>query len=134
MKLSLVAYVATLVVFLALDALWLGLVAKNFYQSQIGELMLTEPKLVAAAVFYPMYIVGVVLFIVHPALSAQSLARAAVFGGLYGLFAYGTYDLTNLATLKGWTLQMVVVDMAWGLAATALASAAGYAAANAWGT
>jgi uncharacterized membrane protein len=80
-----------------------------------------------------MYIVGVVLFVIHPALDAHSVVRAALLGSLYGLFAYGTYDLTNLATLKGWSLQMVLADMAWGFVATAVASAAGYTAANTWG-
>jgi uncharacterized membrane protein len=133
MKASAVAYGASLIVFLALDAAWLGLVAKDFYQSQIGSLMLDPPNLVAAAVFYPMFVVGIVLFVIHPALEAQSLGRAILFGGLYGLFAYGTYDITNLATIKGWTLAMVLVDMGWGLVVTACAAAAGYAAAHALG-
>ncbi len=131
MKVSVIAYVATLVVFLALDATWLGLVARDFYQSQVGSLMLEKPNFVAAALFYPLYIVGVVVFVVHPALAAQSIWRAAVLGAGFGLIAYGTYDLTNLATLKGWTLNMVLVDMAWGFVATAVAAAAGTAITNA---
>jgi uncharacterized membrane protein len=126
MKVSVIAYATTLVVFLALDAAWLGLVARAFYQSQVGALMLEQPNFIAAAVFYPMYIVGVVLFVVHPALDAQSLLRAIVYGAAFGIIAYGTYDLTNLATLKGWTLKMVLVDMLWGMVATPLAAAAGY--------
>ncbi|MGA2548571.1 MAG: DUF2177 family protein [Burkholderiaceae bacterium] len=130
MKVWVLAYVTTLVVYLALDATWLGLVAKQFYQSEIGNLMAAEPNLVAAAAFYLSYVVGVVVFVVRPALTRRSATRAILAGALFGLLAYGTYDLTNLATLKGWTVTMTVVDMSWGLFATAFSAGVAYAVAR----
>lgn len=121
-----IAYISTAVVFFALDYLWLTRIAIGFYREQIGSLMLASPNFAAAGVFYLFYVVGVVYFAVMPAVSAGSLATALINGALLGLLAYGTYDMTNLATLKGWSLQMSLVDMAWGAFLTATAAAAGY--------
>ncbi len=121
-----IAYISTAVVFFALDYLWLTRIAIGFYREQIGSLMLASPNFAAAGVFYLFYVVGVVYFAVMPAVSAGSLVTALINGVLLGLLAYGTYDMTNLATLKGWSLQMSLVDMAWGAFLTATAAAAGY--------
>lgn len=121
-----IAYISTAVVFFALDYLWLTRIAIGFYREQIGSLMLASPNFAAAGVFYLFYVVGVVYFVVMPAVSAGSLVTALINGALLGLLAYGTYDMTNLATLKGWSLQMSLVDMAWGAFLTATAAAAGY--------
>lgn len=121
-----IAYISTAVVFFALDYLWLTRIAIGFYREQIGSLMLASPNFAAAGVFYLFYVVGVVYFAVMPAVSAGSLVTAVINGALLGLLAYGTYDMTNLATLKGWSLQMSLVDMAWGAFLTATAAAAGY--------
>lgn len=121
-----IAYISTAVVFFALDYLWLTRIAIGFYREQIGSLMLASPNFAAAGVFYLFYVVGVVYFAVMPAVSAGSLVTALINGALLGLLAYGTYDMTNLATLKGWSLQMSLVDMAWGACLTATAAAAGY--------
>ncbi|MFL0694795.1 MAG: DUF2177 family protein [Agrobacterium tumefaciens] len=121
-----IAYISTAVVFFALDYLWLTRIAIGFYREQIGNLMLASPNFAAAGVFYLFYVVGVVYFAVMPAVSAGSAVTALVNGALLGLLAYGTYDMTNLATLKGWSLQMSLVDMAWGAFLTATAAAAGY--------
>jgi uncharacterized membrane protein len=121
-----IAYTSTAVVFFALDYLWLTRIAIGFYREQIGSLMLASPNFAAAGVFYLFYVVGVVYFAVMPAVSAGSLVTALINGVLLGLLAYGTYDMTNLATLKGWSLQMSLVDMAWGAFLTATAAAAGY--------
>ncbi|MBB5275916.1 putative membrane protein [Rhizobium rosettiformans] len=121
-----IAYISTAVVFFALDYLWLTRIAIGFYREQIGSLMLASPNFTAAGVFYLFYVVGVVYFAVMPAVSAGSLVTALINGALLGLLAYGTYDMTNLATLKGWSLQMSLVDMAWGAFLTATAAAAGY--------
>lgn len=121
-----IAYISTAVVFFALDYLWLTRIAIGFYREQIGSLMLASPNFAAAGVFYLFYVVGVVYFAVMPAASAGSLVTALINGALLGLLAYGTYDMTNLATLKGWSLQMSMVDMAWGAFLTATAAAAGY--------
>lgn len=121
-----IAYISTAVVFFALDYLWLTRIAIGFYREQIGSLMLASPNFAAAGVFYLFYVVGVVYFAVMPAVSAGSLVTALINGALLGLLAYGTYDMTNLATLKGWSLPMSLVDMAWGAFLTATAAAAGY--------
>ena len=123
-----VAWAATFVVMLAIDALWLGVVAKGLYQQGLGHLMAAEPKLGFAAVFYLLYPVGLVFFAVLPGAEAQTLARTALLGALCGLFAYGTYDLTNLSVMKGWPLGLSLIDMAWGTFASGIAAMAGGAA------
>lgn len=121
-----IAYASTAVVFFALDYLWLTRIAIGFYRQNIGELLLATPNLAPAGLFYLFYVVGLVYFAVLPALTTQSIVTVAVNGALLGLLAYGTYDMTNLATLKGWSLSVSIVDMAWGAFLSATASAAGY--------
>lgn len=116
MKLKL--YLLTLLVFLGLDSLWLGLVAPKFYQSQIGHLMAETPNLAAAAVFYLLFIGALVYFVIEPSLRVGTVREAAVRGALFGLVTYATYDLTNLATLRDWPLLVTVIDLAWGTALT----------------
>lgn len=120
------AFVAALVAFGICDFAWLGFVAKNFYQGQIGPLLLEKPNLAAAAIFYPLYTAGVVFFCIEPALAQGSWLRATACGMLLGLLAYGTYDLSNLATLKGWTVSLVVVDILWGIAVSGIAATVGF--------
>lgn len=120
------AFVAALVAFGICDFAWLGFVAKNFYQGQIGPLLLEKPNLAAAAIFYPLYTGGVVFFCIEPALAQGSWLRATACGMLLGLLAYGTYDLSNLATLKGWTVSLVVVDILWGIAVSGIAATVGF--------
>ena len=129
----LAAYAATAVAFLAIDLLWLGVIAKSFYRDGIGHLMADPPNLMAAGVFHLLYPLGVMLFAVAPnawlggTASAAELpfSRAVIAGALFGFFAYATYDLSNLATLRGWPLRLSLVDIAWGTAVTAAAAAAG---------
>ena len=123
MKKALIAYVATLVTFLLLDGIWLGLLMAPTYRELLGSLMLEKPLLLPAAVFYCLYVIGCVVFVVLPALSWQ---RAAKLGALLGLVAYGTYDLTNWATLRDWSVQVSLMDWAWGTVATAVACTVGY--------
>ena len=123
MKKPLIAYVATLLTFLLLDGIWLGLLMAPTYRELLGSLMLEKPLLVPAAVFYGLYVIGCVVFVVLPALSWQ---RAAKLGALLGLVAYGTYDLTNWATLRDWSVQVSLLDWAWGTVATAVACTVGY--------
>ena len=120
-------YLLTLVILLALDALWLGVIAPPFYQSQIGFLMAASPNWGAAGAFYLLFVAGLVVFVISPGVSpgieAGTPSRTAWRGAFFGLVAYATYDLTNLATLDRWPLLLTVVDMAWGTclcAATAL--------------
>jgi uncharacterized membrane protein len=107
-------YLLTVPVFFAIDMVWLGVVAKGFYQSRLAHLM-GDINWPAAIIFYLTYIVGILVFAVVPALGAQSLMKALVFGALFGFFTYATYDLTNLATLKNWPMSVVVVDIIWGI-------------------
>lgn len=130
----LVAYIAALVAFCILDFIWIGFVARGFYQAQVGTLLLAPPKWGVAALFYALYVVGVVIFAVLPALEAGSWPRALVLGALFGFFCYATYDLTNFATLKGWTWPMAAVDILWGVVITATCATAGYLAARTIGT
>ena len=120
-----VAYIATAVVFCGLDFLWLGFVAKGYYQSQVGALLLDKPNLGVAALFYGLYIVGVLLFAVLPALDAGAWGKALLQGALFGFFAYATYDLTNQATLRVWSTTVTLADIGWGVLLTAVGASAG---------
>jgi len=119
-------YIPTLVVFLAIDAVWLTLIAKNFYTKYIGHLMSAQPNLIPALIFYLLYIVGLVIFVIQPALEQDSLMKVLALGALFGLCAYATYDLTNVATLKNWPYIVVFVDLAWGMTVTTIVSVAGF--------
>ncbi|MGJ8571340.1 MAG: DUF2177 family protein [Hoeflea sp.] len=120
------AWAGTAVFLLAIDAVWLGVVAKGFYARQLGDLMLDQPKLSFAAIFYVMYSAVAVLLASAPAFRSGSLTDALMLGAILGFAAYGTYDITNLSTLKNWPLMMSLVDMAWGTLLTAAASAVGF--------
>ena len=126
MKLYAIAFVSTAVVFLALDFVWLGVIAKDFYRSQLGPLLLEKPLLGVAVAFYLLYAIGIVTFAVAPALTADSWLWAMTAGAFFGLVAYSTYDLTNLATLRGWSINLALVDIAWGACVTSVASMAGF--------
>ncbi|MBN8746105.1 Uncharacterised protein [Xylophilus ampelinus] len=128
----LIAWAATFVVMLVIDLLWLGVIAKGIYQQGMGALMAPQPRLPAAAAFYLLYPVGLVVFAVLPGADAGSVLRAALTGALFGLFCYGTYDLTNMAVVRGWPVGLSLLDMAWGTLASGVASAAGAAALLAW--
>jgi uncharacterized membrane protein len=126
----LAAYGGAAAVFFALDFLWLSVVAIGFYRAEIGPLLLDKFNLAPAGIFYLFYVAGIVGFAIVPALNAQSWLWALVAGVALGLVAYGTYDMSNLATLKGWSAQLSIVDMLWGGALTGVASVAGYWAAR----
>lgn len=121
-----VAYLATAVVFFGVDFIWLSTMTASFYRSRMGELLVDQPNFVAAGLFYFVYVAGVVYLAVVPAVSGGSFVTALVSGAVLGLVAYGTYDMTNLATLKNWSLSLSVVDMAWGTFLTSLAATCGY--------
>ena len=122
-----IAYIATAVVFFGLDFIWLSRVAVGFYKSKIGPLMLEKPNFAAAGIFYLFYIAGIVYFSVAPALSGGDWTTAMISGAILGFIAYGTYDMTNLSTLKNWSLSMSIVDVIWGTVLTSVAATAGYA-------
>ena len=120
------AYFFTAATFLSLDLIWLGFVAKDFYFNRIGDLLAQPFNIPAAVIFYLLYIVGIMIFAMHPALSAGSWRTALILGGLFGFFCYATYDMTNLATLKDWSVSLVIVDIIWGTLLTASATTVGY--------
>ncbi len=122
------AYIAAGLVFAGLDALWLAVLAVQMYQDSFGDMLLETPNMTAAVVFYALYLLGIVFFVVKPALASGSWKTALVHGLLFGLIAYATYDLTNLATLKGFPANVVLPDLAWGMFVTTVAGFAGWAA------
>jgi uncharacterized membrane protein len=107
-------YAIALPVFFAIDMVWLGLVAKGFYAKQIGSLLKSDVNWTAAILFYLLFIIGLVVFVIAPAVEKNSLVHAVLFGALFGLVCYATYDLTNLALTKDWPLFVTIVDLAWG--------------------
>lgn len=123
MRKNLLPYLAALVVLLALDALWLGWIATDWYDTATGHLAAEVPSLVAAAAFYLIFPVGVMVFVVQPG-EAQRRREVAVRGALFGFFAYATYNLTNLATLADWPVYISLIDITWGSVVTAAAAVA----------
>jgi uncharacterized membrane protein len=126
---ALYAALATALAFSALDATWLGFASGDTYIRDIGAIMLPSPRWDAAILFYFVYLAGTLIFVVLPH-GSKGIAATAIRGALFGFVAYSTYDLTNLATLEAFTWRLSLIDMAWGTTATALASAAGAAAAR----
>jgi uncharacterized membrane protein len=122
------AYFATAVVMIALDILWLGVIAKPLYQQGIGHLMADKPIIWAAVLFYVIYAGGLMMFAVAPNGSSTAWGKTLLTAALFGFVAYATYDLSNLATLKNWPVGMTLLDMAWGSAISALSAAGGKAA------
>ena len=121
-----VAYIATAVVFLGLDAIWLSKIALGMYRQELGSLLLDKPNLPIAAGFYLLYVVGIVVLAIVPALSEGGWVKALLLGAVLGLVAYGTYDITNLSTLKGWSTRLALIDIAWGTALSAVSAAIGF--------
>jgi uncharacterized membrane protein len=107
-------YLTTLAIFLSVDAVWLIFIAKNFYAKHLGYLMKSDVNFIAAGLFYLLFIFGLVILAIQPALKEQSWTKALLLGALLGLVSYGTYDLTNLATIKDWPLIVTIVDLIWG--------------------
>lgn len=122
-------YAVALTSFMLIDLLWLGVIARSFYRSQLGHLMRADVNWAAAVGFYLVFVVGIVVLVVWPAMERESLGQALLLGALFGLVTYAAYDLTNLATLEGFPPRMVVVDLVWGTALCAGVSAITYLAA-----
>ena len=109
-----------------LDFIWLGFIAKKLYYSEMGKILLEKPNMIPALLFYVIYVVGVVIFVVNPALREGSWQYALGYGALFGLVAYATYDLTNLATMKDFSTKVVVIDLLWGRFSTAVVADGAY--------
>ena len=124
------AYLGTALTMLVLDAVWLTQMSPRLYQPRIGELLAAKPSLPPAVVFYLLYIAGIVLLAVLPALREGGWKRLLVHAAAFGLVAYATYDLTNQATLKTWSTTITILDMAWGTFITTVSASAGFAAAR----
>jgi len=114
MKLILIAYASAVIAFLVIDGLWLGLIARQFYADQLGSLLRSPFWVLPAAVFYLFYTAGLVFLAVRPLQPEISISSVAIYGAIVGAMAYGTYDMTNLSTIKDWPVLMSVVDMIWG--------------------
>ncbi|MFN4143285.1 DUF2177 family protein [Aestuariivirga sp.] len=118
-----VLWFAAAILFLAIDMAWLLWLGRSLYVSEIGEILRQPPNLWAAAAFYLLYVTGMLVMVIWPAVQAQSALQGLLYGALLGLIAYGTYDLTNLAVMKGFTARIAIIDMIWGTALTASVSA-----------
>ena len=119
-------YLIALPVFLGIDMIWLTLIAKNFYAKHIGYLMAKNPNLPAAFIFYLLFIAGLIVFVIAPALDKKIWTHALIMGAFFGLITYATYDLTNLATIKNWPLIITIVDLIWGMTLSASVSVVTY--------
>lgn len=119
-------YVLSAVTMLALDLLWLGVIAPPLYKREVGTLMRAQPNIAAAALFYAIYLVGVNVFVLQSLPAGATRVDAALRGAAFGFVAYATFDLTALAVLNGWTPFITAIDMAWGAALTAIVSAAAF--------
>jgi uncharacterized membrane protein len=122
MKSLLIGYLVALAVLALLDALWLGVVSRDFYKARLGQLLLDRPLWSVAIVFYLIHAVGIAVFAVPPAVAAGTWPAAVLYGGLFGFCVYAAYDITNLATLRGWPMAVSLVDLAWGAVVTAAAT------------
>ena len=126
MKLQIIAYVATALVFLGFDAVWLSTMGDKFYRPIIGDLMLEKFSPPPAIIFYLLYVLGVIIFAVSPALVTGKWTTALGYGAMFGFFAYVTYDLSNQATLKTWTTTLSITDIAWGTFVTGVSATLGF--------
>jgi len=114
MLLFLKLYLIAFILFFVIDLLWLGIIAKDIYKKYLGHLMSTQNNWIAAIIFYLLFIGGLVFFVIMPAVEAGSIGKALLYGALFGFLTYATYDLTNLATLKDWPIQITLIDLTWG--------------------
>lgn len=115
-------WVAAAVLFLAIDMIWLLWLGRGFYTAEIGDILRQPPNLSAAGFFYVLYVTGLMIMVIWPAFQSQSALQALLYGAVLGLVAYGTYDLTNLAVMKGFTTKIAIIDMIWGMVLTATVS------------
>jgi uncharacterized membrane protein len=119
-------YIATLLTFAVVDMAWLATMTPRFYRPTLGDILISGVNLPPAIVFYLLYPIGLLVFAMYPALKSGSIKTAIVYGALFGFFTYATYDLSNYATLRNWTLQLTLADVAWGTILAAIASTAAF--------
>lgn len=119
-------YPLTLGIFLIIDSIWLGMIAKNFYARELAGLMTTNINWIAAVLFYVLFSIGIIHFVIRPALTQKSATMCLQLGLLFGLICYATYDLTNLATIRDWPITITIIDLIWGACVTAMTSIISY--------
>ena len=121
-----VGYIAILVTFVVADMAWLGIMTPRLYRPTLGDILISSVNLPPGIIFYLLYPLGLLVFAISPAFKSGSIETAIVYGALFGFFTYATYDLTNYATLRNWTLQLTLADVAWGTILAAIASAVAF--------
>lgn len=121
-----IGYLVALATFVACDMIWLGVMAPRFYRPTLGDIALSGVNLPPAIAFYVIYPIGLLIFAINPALKSGSIGNATLYGALFGFFTYATYDLTNQATLRNWTMQLTAIDVAWGTVLGAIGSVASF--------
>jgi uncharacterized membrane protein len=121
-----ISYALTFVVFFIVDMAWLGFIAKDLYKKYLGNLLSEQVNWMAAVIFYLLFVVGIFIFAIMPAVEKNSVVSAITLGALFGFFTYATYDLTNLATLKSWSINIAIIDIIWGSVLTGIVSTAGF--------
>ncbi|SIN87282.1 Uncharacterized membrane protein [Carnobacterium alterfunditum] len=121
-----IIYMITLAVFFLIDIVWLALIANKLYKDQIGFIMKDKPNWIAAIIFYLIFVLGLVFFVIDPALLSESILEALLRGMFFGFITYATYDLTNLATLDKWPLKITIIDLTWGTTLGGLVSIISY--------
>ena len=119
-------YVAALLTFFAADMAWLGTMAPRFYRPTLGDIAISGVNLPPAILFYALYPIGLLIFATYPALRSESIMTAVIYGALFGFFTYATYDLTNYSTLRNWTVQLTLIDVAWGTFLAGITSAVAF--------
>lgn len=115
-------YLISLVIFLVIDGFWLLVVSKNLYTKEIGHLMVDNANIIVALIFYVIFLVGLVYFVINPAIESGNILKLLISAALFGLVTYATYDLTNLATLKNWPLKITIIDLIWGTSLSTIVS------------
>jgi uncharacterized membrane protein len=126
MKTNIISYFICAGVFLGADAVWLSVAGNRIYRPILGDILLEKFSVAPALVFYALYVLGIVIFAVAPAYAAEKWTNALLYGALFGLFAYSTYDLSNYATLRNWSLSLTLIDLSWGITVTAVSATASY--------
>ncbi|MDY0097477.1 MAG: DUF2177 family protein [Candidatus Dojkabacteria bacterium] len=119
-------YFLTFIFFLAIDFVWLNFIAKDLYQKEIGTLLLKNPNLLPALIFYLLFVLAIVVILVVPGIKEGDLVKTLIFAALFGLTTYATYDLTNLATLNGWSIKITIIDLIWGTSISTITALVGF--------
>ncbi|MDD3452716.1 MAG: DUF2177 family protein [Bacilli bacterium] len=119
-------YFIALIVFVLIDGIWLLFISKNLYQKELGYLLSSNPNIIAAIIFYLLFLVGLIYFVINPGIKEDDIIKIVISGAFFGLITYATYDLTNLATIKNWPLKITIIDLIWGTTLSSVVSVLTY--------